>query len=221
MSPSLAPTSMNAAITSVYSVIADCTPWIDVSRSLTICEIDTFITLESSTITNCAAARIMSGSHLRIRRRYASRAVAGRTATGAPRYARVPVSRTGVKMRRLAALASIIAALALPSVALAASSPVGTYTATIKTPAALKGTWVLSFKKGGTYAISDNGAVVVRGHFTSTPRVSLSKETGPAACPQVGTYTWKRAGKKVTFSKVSDPCPGRSAVLSHPFTATS
>ena len=54
---------MNAAITSVYAVIASCTPWIVVSRSATICEIDTFMTLLSSTITNCADARMMMGSH--------------------------------------------------------------------------------------------------------------------------------------------------------------
>ena len=68
MSPSFAPTSMNAAITSVYIVIASWTPWIVVSRSSTICEIDTFMTLESSTITNCAAHRISSGNHLRTAR---------------------------------------------------------------------------------------------------------------------------------------------------------
>src|SRR3954453_12786229 len=34
-----------------------------VSRSATICEIDTFMTLLSSTITNCAAARTAIGSH--------------------------------------------------------------------------------------------------------------------------------------------------------------
>ena len=56
---------MNAAITSVYRVIAVWTPWIVVSRSSTICEIATFITLESSTITNWADARISRGSHLR------------------------------------------------------------------------------------------------------------------------------------------------------------
>src|SRR2546421_12116867 len=37
-----------------------------VSRSATICEIDTFMTLLSSTITNCADARMAMGSHLRI-----------------------------------------------------------------------------------------------------------------------------------------------------------
>ena len=53
---------MNAAITRVYAVIASCTPWIVVSRSATICEIDTFMTLLSSTITNCAEAKIAIGS---------------------------------------------------------------------------------------------------------------------------------------------------------------
>ena len=62
MSPSLAPASISAAITSVYAVIASWTPWIVVSRSSTICEIDTFMTLLSSTITNCAAASTMIGS---------------------------------------------------------------------------------------------------------------------------------------------------------------
>src|SRR3954471_19451817 len=62
MSPSFAPASISAAITSVYAVIASWTPWIVVSRSLTICEIDTFMTLLSSTITNCAAARMTIGS---------------------------------------------------------------------------------------------------------------------------------------------------------------
>ena len=68
MSPSFAPTSMNAAITSVYIVIALCTPVTVVFRSATICEIETFITLESSTMMNWADARMTSGSHLRIAR---------------------------------------------------------------------------------------------------------------------------------------------------------
>ena len=45
---------MNAAITSVYIVIALCTPVTVVFRSATICEIETFITLESSTMMNWA-----------------------------------------------------------------------------------------------------------------------------------------------------------------------
>src|SRR3954453_23419200 len=46
--------------------MAVCTPWIEVWRSSTICEIATFMTLVSSTITNCAEASIARGTHLRI-----------------------------------------------------------------------------------------------------------------------------------------------------------
>ena len=124
-------------------------------------------------------------------------------------------------MKRLAVCVSMIAALVLPAAVLADSAlPLGKYRANVKTPARLKGIWVLSFMQGGKYTITDNGAVVVRGHFTSTSRVYLSNETGPAACPQFGVYAWKRAGKTLKFTKVSDPCTGRAAVLSLPFTAT-
>ena len=126
-------------------------------------------------------------------------------------------------MKRLAVGASMIVALglALPSVVLAGRNlPLGKYTTTVKTPARLKGIWVLNFVKGGKYTITDNGAVVVRGHFTSTSRIYLSNETGPAACPQFGVYAWKRAGKTLKFTKVSDPCVGRAVVLGLPFTAT-
>jgi hypothetical protein len=124
-------------------------------------------------------------------------------------------------MKRLAICATMVAALALPSALLASGSlPLGKYTATVKTPARLKGLWVLNFMKGGKYAISDNGAVVVRGHFTSTSRIYLSGETGPAACPQPGVYAWKRTGKTLKFTKVSDPCTGRASVLKLAFTAT-
>src|SRR3954453_8620164 len=66
MSPSLAPVSIRAAITSAYRVMAACTPWIEVLRSAVICEIETFITLVSSVMTNWPEARMMIGIHLRI-----------------------------------------------------------------------------------------------------------------------------------------------------------
>jgi hypothetical protein len=126
-------------------------------------------------------------------------------------------------MKRFTAAALMIAALALalPSIVLAGQDlPLGKYVTIVKTPATLKGTWVLSFMKSGKYTITDSGAVVVRGHFTSTSRIYLSGETGPAACPQFGVYAWKRTGKTLTFTKVSDPCVGRATVLGHRFTAT-
>jgi hypothetical protein len=126
-------------------------------------------------------------------------------------------------MKRLAVGALMIAGLvlAVPSVVLASRDlPLGKYARTVKSPARLKGVWVLDFLKGGKYTIMDNGAIVVRGHFQSTSRIYLSGETGPAACPQFGVYTWKRVGKTLTLTKDSDSCAGRAAVLGHPFTAT-
>ena len=58
-------------------VIALCTPVTVVLRSATICEIETFITLESSTMMNWADARIISGSHLRTPRLYPGERGAG------------------------------------------------------------------------------------------------------------------------------------------------
>src|SRR3954462_14161731 len=68
MSPSLAPVSIRAAMTSAYKVIAACTPWIEVLRSAVIWEIETFITLVSSVMTNWPEARMMMGIHLRMGR---------------------------------------------------------------------------------------------------------------------------------------------------------
>ncbi len=44
-------------------MIASWTPWMVVSRSATICEIATFMTLLSSTITNWADARMRMANH--------------------------------------------------------------------------------------------------------------------------------------------------------------
>lgn len=123
-------------------------------------------------------------------------------------------------MNRVVAVGSLIAALALPSVALAGNLPLGTYTTKLSAPASLKGTWVLRFAKGGQYTVTYNGALAVRGHFTSTSRIYLSRETGPAACTQFGVYAWKRAGRTLRLTKISDPCGPRAAVLGHPFTAS-
>ena len=125
-------------------------------------------------------------------------------------------------MKRLAAIASagVSLALALPSLALADGPPAGKYSAKITTPPELKGTWVLSFAKSGTYTITQAGKVVVRGHDLSVgPQMQMYKETGSKACPSTGYYNFKRTGKTLTFAKLSDPkCAGRAFVLSHAFT---
>src|SRR3954469_22085743 len=95
MSPSFAPASISAAITSVYAVIASCTPWIVVSRSSTIREIDTFMTLLSSTITNCAAASTAMGSQVGDDRASGCAAAAGRATVMAAAGSRPDARRPG------------------------------------------------------------------------------------------------------------------------------
>lgn len=122
-------------------------------------------------------------------------------------------------MRRLAMLAAMAAALVVPSLALASGPPLARYTAKIATPSQLKGTWAFTFAKGGTYTIAQGGAVVVHGHYAALgSEITLSRETGPRACSQFGDYHWKRAGKTLKLTRVSDPCTGRALVLGHTFT---
>jgi len=120
-------------------------------------------------------------------------------------------------MKRLAVIASLLAALVSPSLALAGGSLVGKYSVKIATPSALKGTWVLSFAKNRTYTIAESGTIVVHGHYVSLgSEVTLSQEKGPRACSQFGDYTWKRTATTLKLTKVSDPCAGRLLVLGHP-----
>jgi hypothetical protein len=122
-------------------------------------------------------------------------------------------------MKPLALIASLIASLAVPSLALADGPPAGKYTAKITTPAVLKGTWTLTFVKSGSYTIAQGGKIVVRGHDLSIgPQMQMYKETGSKACKSIGFYNFKRTGKTLTFTKLSDPgCAGRALVLSHSF----
>jgi len=124
------------------------------------------------------------------------------------------------QMKHLAIAASLVAALALSSVALAGGTLPGKYTTTIKSPAKLKGTWVLNLTKGGTYTV-DNGQLLVRGKYSTTgSKITFGHETGSGACAKSGTYTWKKTGKTLKFTRVHDSplCNGRSGVLAHTFT---
>ena len=103
----------------------------------------------------------------------------------------------------------------------ASGTLVGTFTTTIKTPAELKGTWVLTFAKGGTYTVAGNGHLVVRGKYSTTgSKIAFGHETGDGACAKSGTYTWKKAGKTLKFTRVSDSplCSGRIRVLAQTLT---
>jgi hypothetical protein len=125
------------------------------------------------------------------------------------------------QMKHLALAASVIAALALSSVALAGDTLAGKYTTTIKGPSQFKGTWVLNLAKGGTYTVADNGRLLIRGKYSATrSKITFGHETGNGACAKSGTYAWKKTGKTLRFRRVHDSplCSGRSGVLAHTFT---
>jgi hypothetical protein len=125
-----------------------------------------------------------------------------------------------VLLKQLALAASLVAMLALSSVALGSGTLAGKYTTSIKSPAQFKGTWVLTFAKGGTYTV-DNGQLLIRGRYsTNGSRITFGHETGDGACAKSGTYTWKKTGRTLKFTRVSESpvCSGRSGVLGHTFT---
>jgi hypothetical protein len=126
-------------------------------------------------------------------------------------------------LNRFVIVASLLAALVLPSLAFAGSGLSGAYSTKIGTPKEFKGTWTMTFANGGTFTIKLNKTVVVRGHDLALgSQIQFEGEKGPAACPTTGFYTYKRAGKKLTFTRIHDvACAGREYVLGHPFTAAS
>ena len=123
-------------------------------------------------------------------------------------------------MKRFTFAAATVAALVVVSVALAGGTLAGRYTTKIASPPDLKGTWVLTFAKAGSYTVVDNGTVVIRGKYAASgSKVTFGHETGPAACAKTGKYSWKKSGKTLKFTRISDSaCTGRSGVLAHTFT---
>ena len=98
------------------------------------------------------------------------------------------------------ALAGLVAvALGLSSVALAAGGVTGTYTTTIKSPTEVKGKWAVTFGKTGGYVVALNGKAMARGKYSASATTITLRE--PAGCGGTGTYTWKRSGKFLMFTR--------------------
>ena len=115
--------------------------------------------------------------------------------------------------------AALVTALGLCSVALAAGGVAGTYATTIKSPAQMKGKWVLTLAKGGTYTVALNGKRLARGTYTATTTTITLRESA-FGCGGSGTYAWKKTGKTITFVRKREAasCQARAAVLAHRFT---
>jgi hypothetical protein len=131
----------------------------------------------------------------------------------------------GRSRRTLIAALAVLASGIVAGAAAAALSP-GVYQARIAgaTPAALDGTWRMSFA-AGQYEITRNGAIAIDGAVAvHGDRIAFTDRFGPYRClgkQAKGTYRWRLAGKKLTLAVVSDRCAGRKAVLSHAFTKRS
>jgi hypothetical protein len=96
-------------------------------------------------------------------------------------------------------------------------------------PAALHGTWWLTFDAAGKhYSIAKGPARtrVVHGVASqpSTHTVTFTDQGGPYACRGAqasGRYSWRAAGMRIVFTAVKDGCAGRRLILtSRPFQPT-
>lgn len=123
-------------------------------------------------------------------------------------------------MQRFALSAVVIFAVVFSSSALAAGGITGSYAATVKSPAHLKGKWILTLQKSGTYRVALNGKRLARGTYSATATTITLREDAHMGCGGTGTYAWKRSGNTLTFTRKreSPKCPERVVVLGHRFT---
>ena len=122
-------------------------------------------------------------------------------------------------MARKSVLLLVAAGTFAAAAAAGTGLPSGTYHATITgKPAALNGRWQLEFRANRGLRIVRNGQIVVVG--TASPlggrRLKIHDRSGPYACSTAegdGVYGYALAGRRLTFTAVSDRCVGRKLVL--------
>jgi hypothetical protein len=125
-----------------------------------------------------------------------------------------------MRFKRSAFAAVVAAALVVSPAAFAAGGIAGTYTTAIKSPAQLKGKWVVTFARGGAYTVKLNGKALVRGRYVATATTITLHESADNGCGGSGTYAWKKSGKTLRFIRKREAasCQVRAAVLAHRFT---
>jgi hypothetical protein len=113
----------------------------------------------------------------------------------------------------------LLAAGVFAAAAAASGAPSGTYSATIAgKPAALNGRWQVDFGTSRALRIVRNGKVVVVATASTLAggRLRIHDRSGPYACSPTegdGVYRYALAGRRLTFTAVSDRCVGRKLVL--------
>lgn len=77
------------------------------------------------------------------------------------------------------------------------------------------GPWVVAFIGNGRYTVARKGHIVGKG------RISVAGDKATlldSACKptQTGKYTYTLKGAMLTFTRITDPCVGRSTILARP-----
>jgi hypothetical protein len=121
---------------------------------------------------------------------------------------------------QLLSFAAAFLALVVSASALAAGGLAGKYTATISSPAQVKGKWTLTFAKGGVYTVARNGEVGAKGRYSLTATTVTFRAPASTGCGGSGTYTWKKSGSTLRFIRKheSPACQPRAIILAHRFT---
>ena len=117
--------------------------------------------------------------------------------------------------------AVMVAALAVSAVALAAGGGVaGTYATTVKSPAEMKGRWVLTFAKGGTYAVALTARPSARGRYSATATTITLREASRQRVRRIRHVRLEEDGEVPALRRKTEAasCQARAAVLSHRFT---
>src|SRR5262245_26073579 len=117
-------------------------------------------------------------------------------------------------MRRLSVVGVLVVVLGWAGAATAAEEfPKGTFTQ--KSPDDV--VFSITFDGKGKFTVRAGDMEVVEGKYKVTKdEIELTDEKGPAAGKddnKVGSYKWKFADKKLTFTKVKDQYEGRSMAL--------
>ena len=77
------------------------------------------------------------------------------------------------------------------------------------------GAWTFAFQGGDRFVWRRDASEVVRGRYElrGNQITFPGPETGSAACSATGVYAWQIADDQLTFTRVSDSCLERIAVL--------
>ncbi len=121
---------------------------------------------------------------------------------------------------KLRLTAVVVLTLAVCSTAVAGGGIAGMYATTINSPSQIKGKWVLTIAKGGTYKVARNGRALARGKWSATAKTITFVESRTFGCGGSGTYAWKKTGKILRFTRRREAraCQARAIVLGHRFT---